>query len=48
MKYADKQAIPYVVIIGEKEIEENMYTLKDMKKGTQEYLSKEDLLNAIR
>lgn len=48
MKYADKQEIPYVVIIGEKEIEENMYTLKDMKKGTQEYLSKEDLLNAIR
>ena len=35
-KYADKLEIPYVVIIGEHEIKERKYTLKNMKTGEEE------------
>lgn len=35
-KYADKLEIPYVVVIGEDEIEENKYKLKDMKTGNEQ------------
>ena len=35
-KYADKLEIPYVVIIGEDEIKERKYTLKNMKTGEEE------------
>ena len=37
-KYADKLEIPYVVIIGEDEIKEKKYTLKNMKTGEEEKL----------
>ena len=32
-KYADKLEIPYVIIIGEDEISQNKFKLKDMKTG---------------
>lgn len=32
-KYADKLEIPYVIVIGEDEIEENVVTIKNMKTG---------------
>lgn len=35
MNYADKRDIPYVVLAGSKEMEEQKYTLKDMKSGEQ-------------
>jgi histidyl-tRNA synthetase len=47
-KYADKLNIPYVVIIGEEEIENDKYTLKDMTSGDQRLLSEEDLINFLR
>ena len=37
--YADKLHIPYVIFLGEDEIKENVYTLKDMRTGTQTKLS---------
>lgn len=37
--YADKLHIPYVIFLGEDEIKENVYTLKDMRMGTQIKLS---------
>ncbi len=35
LKYADTKGIPYVVIIGEKELEDNTMTIKDMTTGDQ-------------
>ncbi|MCL2097930.1 MAG: histidine--tRNA ligase [Bacteroidales bacterium] len=35
MEYADKKAIPYVVIIGEEELNDNTLSFKDMRSGEQ-------------
>ncbi len=43
MGYADKRNIPYTVMAGEKEMKENIYTLKNMKTGAQEELNFEML-----
>lgn len=45
--YADKNNIPYVVVIGEDEIKGGYYTFKDMKKGEQKQLKLEDILEAL-
>lgn len=46
-KYADKLKIPYVIVIGEEEIKQNKYTLKNMKTGEQSLLSIDEILNII-
>ncbi|MGY3793141.1 histidine--tRNA ligase [Aquimarina sp. 433] len=43
MKYANKRAIPFVVLAGTSEIENNNYTVKNMKTGTQETMNFEEL-----
>ena len=35
-KYADKLEIPYVIVIGEDEIKDNVVTIKNMKTGEEE------------
>lgn len=45
--YADKNNIPYVLVIGTNEIEQKMYSLKDMKEGSQELLSIEDVIARV-
>jgi histidyl-tRNA synthetase len=47
-KYADRLNIPYVVVIGEKEVKENKYTLKNMKSGEQSLLNKEELIENLK
>lgn len=47
LKYADKQNIPYVCIIGENEIQENVVMLKNMQQKTQQKLKLEELLNIL-
>lgn len=47
ISYADKIAVPYVVILGEDEIAENKVTLKQMQSGEQEKLSVEQLLQVV-
>ena len=47
-KYADKLAIPYVIVIGEDEINNNTVTLKDMTSGEQETLSIEEAIKKIK
>ncbi len=39
MSYADKLGIPYVILIGEDEIAENIVAVKNMQSGNQEKLS---------
>lgn len=47
-KYADKLNIPYVVIIGEDEISNNVVTLKNMETGEQETLDIEKVIEKIK
>jgi histidyl-tRNA synthetase len=47
-KYADRLNIPYVVIVGEEEINQDKYALKDMKSGDQTLLGKEKLIEEIK
>ena len=39
MSYADKLAIPFVVLVGEDEIREGVLSVKDMQSGQQEKLT---------
>ena len=43
MEYANKRAIPYVVIVGESEAAEGVATVKNMAEGTQEKVAFESL-----
>ena len=47
-EFANKTNIKYVIVVGENEIKENKYTLKDMESGTQELLSVEEIISAIK
>lgn len=44
-KYAEKKNIPYVVIIGSKEMEEKTCTIKNLLQNSQETVSQQELLN---
>lgn len=48
LAYANKKGIPFVIFIGEDEIEKGVYMLKDFEKGTQEILDEEMLLQKLR
>ena len=47
-KYADRLAIPYVIVIGEEEIEKDVVTLKNMITGEQETLKIEEVISKIK
>ena len=48
MMHANKRHIPYVVLVGEQEMNSNTYTLKNMNTGTQETVSLEVLIHQIK
>ena len=47
-KYADKLSIPFVVVIGETEIETNTVSLKNMNTGEQVQVDIEEAINIIK
>jgi histidyl-tRNA synthetase len=47
MKYADQKRIPFVILIGEQEINSKHYTLKNMKTGEQKLLPVDELITEI-
>lgn len=47
LNYADKKGIPFVVLAGENEIREGMFTLKNMKSGEQRKVTLEELIHAV-
>lgn len=47
-KYADSINIPFVCVLGESELAENKVTLKNMKSGEQELVSREEIKDKIR
>ena len=46
-KYAEKKNIPYIIIIGSKELEEKNAVLKDLRTGEQQTLTYQQLLNTL-
>lgn len=47
MQYADKNRIPFVLMAGEEEIKNNLFSLKDMKSGEQQQLMLEQVSTHI-
>jgi histidyl-tRNA synthetase len=48
LKYANERNVPYVVLVGETEMQNNALSLKNMATGEQESLSLEDLIEKLR
>ena len=48
MEYANKRAIPFVIIVGESERLEGMATVKNMTEGTQEKVAFEQLADYLK
>lgn len=44
-KYAEKKNIPFVIIIGDKELKENSCTIKNLATGEQRTIPQQDILN---
>ncbi len=47
IKYADRLGIPYVGVIGEEEVAEKKVAFKNLETGTQELITKEELLKRL-
>lgn len=48
MGYANKRAIPYVVLAGSSEMNNNTFTVKDMQSGTQKEMDLKELKELLR
>ena len=48
MNHANKRNIPFVVLAGTKEMEEERFTLKNMVSGEQSTVALEEMLNTIK
>mgnify|MGYP003664943228 CR=1 FL=1 len=48
MNHANKRGIPFVVLVGEQEMNSNTYTLKNMISGTQEKLNLDALIDHLK
>lgn len=46
--YADKLEAPYVIVVGESELQEGKYTLRDMATGEQEILTHNEIMAILR
>jgi len=48
LKFADRQGIPWVAILGPEEIGSNQVTIKDMQTGTQELLAVDEAIARVK
>ncbi len=48
LEYADAAGIPYAVIVGEKEVRQKKFVLKDMKKRSQKTMGIEKIIKQLR
>src|SRR5574344_133615 len=48
LTYANNKGIPFVIMAGEDEMEEHIFTLKNMKTGKQEKLTIEDIISEVK
>jgi histidyl-tRNA synthetase len=44
-KYAEKKNIPFIIILGEKELKENTCNIKNLSTGEQQTIATSDLLS---
>lgn len=47
MEYANRKNIPFVVLVGENEMKNNILMVKDMKSGEQKAVSVEELIGMV-
>jgi histidyl-tRNA synthetase len=47
LQYANNNSIPFVIIIGEDEIKNNTYILKNMINGNQNLLTIDEIINKL-
>lgn len=47
LAYADNKMIPFVILLGQEELDTGLVTLRNMKSGEQQKLSKQDLLTFL-
>ncbi len=47
MNFANKRQVPYVVLVGDKEIESKLFVLKNMNTGEQSEVNYENLVNTL-
>lgn len=47
LNYANRKEIPFVVLAGDREMQEEKFTLKDMKTGEQRKVTLEELINTV-
>lgn len=47
MTYANNKNIPYVIMVGESEMEEGLVSLKNMETGDQDKLTPEQLIEKL-
>lgn len=47
MKYANKIGVPYIIIIGEEEVNQEKFVLKNMEDGNQELLSINEIVDKL-
>jgi histidyl-tRNA synthetase len=48
MTYANRRGIPFVVLVGEEELNSGMFTLKNMTSGEQKKLQLKDLFSELQ
>jgi histidyl-tRNA synthetase len=48
MTYANNQAIPFVILAGDQEIESGKLTFKNMETGNQESLTVEEIIEKLK
>lgn len=48
MKYANSKNIPYVILVGEDEMRENILTIKNMNTGKQNKINPEELIESLK
>jgi histidyl-tRNA synthetase len=47
-KFAEKKNIPYIIILGEKELMENTLNIKELKTGVQQTIATSDILKFFK
>ena len=48
LRYADRLNIPFVIFVGEEEVKNSTYSVKDMRKGEQVSTDMENILNIVK
>ena len=47
MNYANSKNIPFVILVGENEIEQGIFTIKNMNDGSQTTVNREGLISML-